>query len=135
MPIKDLAAKERYPQIMEAATDLVKTTRHSPFSEAKLKEAEQQRQKYGARNEGTFLHKFYGVFREVKSRRISNEGLKIPEKYETREWEEDGLDENDHQPFRQGSIPKLQTHSVEQKKALGMLPRVSNPVPDIAYGS
>ncbi|KAL8920543.1 MAG: hypothetical protein Q9208_006165 [Pyrenodesmia sp. 3 TL-2023] len=127
---------EAYPQIMAIAEQLLEAPRHSPPPTKKqMSSMQKTRKKYATRNETTFTKKFFGVFhsitREVK---VHRDNLQVPIGWEARDWEDDGLDENDGKLMRDGSVPKIVTSNESQKLILNDLPNISNPKPDILYG-
>lgn len=136
MPIEADEVLQAYPNIMETAEKLLEKPRHSPPpTKEQLASIQNTRKKYASRNETTFTQKFFGVFRSI-SREVSvnRDDLQVPAGWETRDWEEDGLDENDEKLLRDGSIPKIITLSETQKLIFDDLPHISNPKPDILYG-
>ncbi|KAL9039960.1 MAG: hypothetical protein Q9180_002212 [Flavoplaca navasiana] len=136
MPVQADGVLETYPQIMTVAQQLLEKDRHSPPpTKEQLAQIEYTRKKYASRNETTFVKKFFGIFHSVKREvSVQRDNLMIPAEWETRDWEDDGLDENDDKLLRDGSVPSIVPTSEAQKLLLNDLPRISNPKPDILYG-
>lgn len=136
MPVEADGVLEAYPKIMATAETLLENPRHSPPpTKEQLANIQKTRKKYATRNETTFIQKFFGVFRSISRQvNINRDDLQIPAGWETRDWEEDGLDENDDKLLRDGSVPKIVTLSETQRLILNDLPHISNPKPDILYG-
>ncbi|KAI4127880.1 MAG: hypothetical protein LQ341_006746 [Variospora aurantia] len=127
---------EAYPEIMASAEQLLENPRHSPPpTKEQLTSIQKTRKKYATRNETTFTNKFFGVFRSIaREVKVHQDDLQVPIGWEARDWEDDGLDENDDKLMRDGSVPKIVTLSETQKLILDDLPNISNPKPDILYG-
>ncbi|KAL8884140.1 MAG: hypothetical protein Q9215_007747 [Flavoplaca cf. flavocitrina] len=136
MPVQADGVLETYPQIMTIAQQLLEKDRHSPPpTKEQLAQIEHTRKKYASRNETTFVQKFFGVFNTVKREvSVQRDNLNLPAEWESRDWEQDGLDENDDKLLRDGSVPIIVPTGEAQKLILSDLPRISNPKPDILYG-
>ncbi|KAL8651105.1 MAG: hypothetical protein Q9210_003445, partial [Variospora velana] len=136
MPVEADAALQAYPEVMQYAQDLLEDPRHSPpLTKERLGSIQKNRKKFSSRNETTFTRKFFGVFQSVERDVKEREGdLQVPVGWVSRDWEEDGLDENDDKLFRAGCVPKIKTFNEAQKKLLQGLPSISKPQPDILYG-
>ncbi|KAL8773388.1 MAG: hypothetical protein Q9209_001782 [Squamulea sp. 1 TL-2023] len=158
-PIDDIAARETFLQGINEAKDLLTEPRHSAPSKQLLHQIDQTRVDYADRNETTFTNKFFSVF-QSKSRSVSQaiyEGrnqrdryqedggskdsskvagdIQVPEGWAARDWIDDGLDENDNRVFQAGSVPRISPVEDGQTAILNDLPRISNPQPDIIYGT
>ena len=59
MPIGDVKAKTEYPEVLELAKELVKGDRHSAMKADSVERLEKNLEKYGKRNEDTFLRKVW----------------------------------------------------------------------------
>ncbi|KAL8716665.1 MAG: hypothetical protein Q9225_006026 [Loekoesia sp. 1 TL-2023] len=136
--VDDSAARETGAKVLESSELLVQSPRHSVLTKEQLDKMDEVRRDYAKRNEATFTQKFFGVFRSI-SREVQRDPgdqgeLHVPVDWEAREWDQDGLDENNSRVFRTGAVPKVIPANENQKVILEDLPKVSNPCPDIIYG-
>lgn len=136
MPVEAKGVLDKYPEIMQKAQELLENPRQSPtLAGTRLSKVQNMRQKYATRNETTFTKKFFGVFHpEARTIQKDRNDLMLPIEYETRDWEDDGLDENDDKLMREDAVPKMTNLSDAQKGILDALPRISQPKPDLLYG-
>lgn len=156
LSINDTAARKAFQEEINQTKDLIKAPRYSDPSKQLLDRIDQIRLQYADRNETTFTNKFFGVFqsqsRHVKQNARSchgqgnedeegdlqenrdQENLHVPVGWATRDWEDDGLDENNNRVFQAGSVPRIHSLDENHQAILKDLPRISNPQPDILHG-
>ncbi|KAI4119509.1 MAG: hypothetical protein LQ345_000611 [Seirophora villosa] len=157
LSINDTAARKAFQEEINQTKDLIKAPRYSDPSKQLLDRIDQIRLQYADRNETTFTNKFFGVFqsqsRHVKQNARSchgqgnedeegdlqenrdQENLHVPVGWATRDWEDDGLDENNNRVFQAGSVPRIHSLDENHQAILKDLPRISNPQPDILHGT
>ncbi|KAL8943618.1 MAG: hypothetical protein Q9211_000925, partial [Gyalolechia sp. 1 TL-2023] len=152
LSMDDSTARKTFHEDINKARDLVTELRYSAPSKQLLDEIDETRLDYSDRNETTFTNKFFGVF-QSKSRQVKqvaqggcaqadNEeeidgqaDLYIPAGWAARDWADDGLDENDNRVFQAGCVPRIGSANKNHKAILNDLPRISNPQPDLIYGT
>ncbi|KAL9028084.1 MAG: hypothetical protein Q9196_003491, partial [Gyalolechia fulgens] len=152
LSMDDSTARKTFHEDINKARDLVTELRYSAPSKQLLDEIDETRLDYSDRNETTFTNKFFSVF-QSKSRQVKqvaqggcaqadNEeeidgqaDLHIPAGWAARDWADDGLDENDNRVFQAGCVPRIGSANKNHKAILNDLPRISNPQPDLIYGT
>ncbi|KAL8808575.1 MAG: hypothetical protein Q9200_004238 [Gallowayella weberi] len=142
LSIDNQDAREAFKKELDQLEDFLKKPRHSNPSPTLLQEINKRRLDYGDRNEATFTNRFFGVF-QCKSRDVQRPEMDdddestfhVPAIWGARDWEDDGLDENHNRVFQAGSVPKIFPLDDDQKAILEDLPKISNPQPDIIFGT
>ncbi|KAL8903402.1 MAG: hypothetical protein Q9207_003948 [Kuettlingeria erythrocarpa] len=157
LSMDDPTAWKTFREGIEGARDLITKPRHSAPSKQLLDEIDEMRRGYSDRNETTFTNKFFGVFRS-RSRQVKQEARRnyapadndkeisdeadsdqgdfhVLTGWAARDWADDGLDENDNRVFQAGSVPRIGSANENHKAILNDLPSISNPQPDILYGT
>lgn len=83
---------------------------------------------YADANEDTWVRMFFNALKkETRDKEVAG-------KWETVEWDKDGLREAWNQLFQKNSIPKIDTTDAATKAVLNKYQRIKNPKPDIVYG-
>ncbi|KAL8992872.1 MAG: hypothetical protein Q9188_007478 [Gyalolechia gomerana] len=153
LSIDDARARKAFHEGIDKAKKLISEPRHSEPSKQLLDDIDQVRMDYADRNETTFTNKFFGVF-QSKSRHVKQQqqqqqaqgghdqgdsdqegNLHVPIGWAARDWADDGLDENDNRIWQGGSVPRISPMDENQKAILKDLPKLSNPQPDLLYGT
>ena len=133
--INNRVAQRSFPHVFEWAKEISNTERHSPNTSASAQKTQDLLDRYGNRNEDTFLRKFWGkLFRE--SRDVKDEVEEInpraqlsdlqPATWTSTSWDATHLDENWKQPFQRARGP--------DPTSSNNLNSIPNSIPDIAYG-
>ena len=135
MPIGDVKAKREYPEVLELAKELVKGDRHSAIKADSVERLGKNLEKYGKRNEDTFLRKVWSKLIKEDREVQDNDTDLIWETWEKKAWEVDNLDDNWNKEFQKGSI-QLDNNSRDKPMArlLDSCDRIKNPKPDVVYG-
>ena len=136
MPIEDQKARETHPEIIELAKEIaLHEERHSEMKAESVKQLGKILDKYGGRNEDTFLRKFWSKLikeeRDVQDTEVTDLN---PAAWEKKTWDVSNLDDNWNREFRKGSIPEVDVTDDSTLKLLNSCERVKNPKPDVAYG-
>ena len=135
MPIGDVKAKREYPEVLELAKELVKGDRHSAMKADSVERLGKNLEKYGKRNEDTFLRKVWSKLIKEDREVQDNDTDLIWETWEKKAWEVDNLDDNWNKEFQKGSIPLVDTsRNKPMARLLNSCDRIKNPKPDVVYG-
>lgn len=133
MPVRDeeVQRSSDFQPIKDLTERLLAPRRDSPEIAGRDHDHWQAKLKvYKKRNERTFMTHFFNPLTSG-ARNVISESCQTVQ----REWQEDGLDFNEDQPFLTGSINRIFTGgNKEWHRKLNSLPRVKNPKPDTAYG-
>jgi len=135
--IKDPVARQRYPEVVDFASQLITHKRHSDMDEISQQEALESQVDYGPTNEATFVAEMWRhMHKDYRDKRTSGEpGSDILDAdWTTETWHKAHLNARWDREFRPESIPRVDTKNATIIKLLQALPRVKNPKPDLAYG-
>lgn len=124
--------------IMNAAQDLVTSSRDSAMSERTVSKFLEKRADRQFANEDTFVDVMWRILidesRSLKQQ-PATDALEADESWLIEEWEDSGLRHNRNQQFLKGSVPyKDSLGQKELDQYLRKLPDVINPKPDLIYG-
>ncbi len=135
--IRDEKAKERYPEVVDIASQLVWRKRHSDMDEGSQRMALEERNDNAFTNEETFVKEMWNhMHKDQRDKRI--DGLDdsdiVDKDWTTEFWHKSHLGASWKRDFRLDSVPRLETNDALYFDLLSSLPRVSTPRPDLAYG-
>ena len=129
MPVKDLDAQKRHPQVLEWAQSVRGGDRGSVMKPKSEKKLNARREQYRNSNEDTFIRNFMAALKK-DNRRVWNAQK---QKWKRVEWDQDGLKEAWNQSFRKNSIPQIDSSDKIAREILDRNPRIKNPKPDIVW--